>query len=96
MTRSQELSKPTFEDVKAVVTATLGIDDRADDIGPETELVGNLPELDSLAIVELVVALQSRFGIELEDDEIIGDNFETLGQLAAFVQSKSSERSGDR
>jgi acyl carrier protein len=88
MTRSPEISQPIFQDVKAVVMSTLGIKDRADDLGPETELVGNLPELDSLAIVELIVALQNRFGIEIEDDEIVGDIFETLGRLAAFVQSK--------
>jgi acyl carrier protein len=88
MTRSPEVSQPIFDDVKAVVMATLGIKDRADDLGPETELVGNLPELDSLAIVELIVALQNRFGIEIEDDEIVGDIFETLGRLAAFVQLK--------
>ncbi len=40
--------------------------------------------------------MQSRFGIEMEDDEILGENFETFGQLAAFVQFKCSELSQDR
>jgi hypothetical protein len=51
-------------------------------------LLGNLPELDSLAIVELIVALQNWFGIEIKDDEIVGDIFESLGRLAAFVRGK--------
>jgi acyl carrier protein len=90
MTHSPEVSQAVLEAVKDVLVDTLGIDDRADDLGPDTELVGNLPELDSLAIVELVVALQGRFGIEMEDDDIVGDNFATLGQLAALVQSRSA------
>ena len=81
-------SQGTFENVKAVVVATLDIKDRAGDLVPESELLGSLPELDSVAVVELVVALQDRFGIEIEDDEVIGDIFETLGQLTAFIDSK--------
>jgi acyl carrier protein len=81
-------SQATFENVKAVVVATLDIKDRADDLVPESELLGSLPELDSVAVVELIVALQDRFGIEIEDDEVIGDIFETLGQLTAFLDSK--------
>ncbi|MEU0057383.1 acyl carrier protein [Streptomyces sp. NPDC006334] len=87
MTRSPEISQAVFDDVKAVVVVTLDIEDRADDLGPETELYGNLPELDSLTVVKLIVALQKRFGIEI-GIEIVGETFETLGRLAAFVESK--------
>ncbi|MER5713638.1 acyl carrier protein [Streptomyces sp. NPDC002132] len=87
MTRSPEISQTVFDDVKAVVVVTLDIEDRADDLGPETELYGNLPELDSLTVVKLIVALQKRFGIEI-GIEIVGETFETLGRLAAFVESK--------
>jgi acyl carrier protein len=81
-------AQANFENVKAVVVATLDIKDRADDLVPESQLLGSLPELDSIAVVELVVALQDRFGIEIEDDEVIGDVFETLGQLTAFIDAK--------
>jgi len=81
-------SQATFENVKAVVVATLDIKDSAGDLVPESELLGSLPELDSVAVVELVVALQDRFGIEIEDDEVVGDIFDTLGQLTAFIDSK--------
>ena len=87
MTRSPEISQAIFEDVKAVVVVTLNIEDQADDLGPEMGLYGNLPELDSLTVVKLIVALQKRFGIEIEI-EIVGDIFDTLGRLAAFVESK--------
>ncbi|MCU1671332.1 MAG: hypothetical protein JWP40_4259 [Blastococcus sp.] len=88
MTSSQEISQAIFEDVKAVVVATLHIEDQADDLGPETGLYGDLPQLDSLTVVKLIVALQNRFGIEIKIDEIAGHVFDTLGRLAAFVESK--------
>ncbi len=88
MTCSPESSQAIFEDVKAVVVVTLDIEDQADDLGPETGLYGNLPELNSLTVVKLIVALQKRFEIEIKIDEIVGDIFDTLGRLAAFVESK--------
>jgi acyl carrier protein len=88
MVYPQSVTQANFEDVKAVVVATLDLGDRADDLVPESHLLGNLPELDSLAVVELLTALQDRFGIEIEDDEVISDIFETLGQLTAFIDAK--------
>ena len=88
MTRSPEISQAIFEDVKAVVVVTLGIEDQADHLGPETRLYGNLPELNSLTVVKLIVAFRKRFGIEIKINEVVGDIFDTLGRLAAFVASK--------
>jgi acyl carrier protein len=76
------------DDVKDVVVETLGVEDRADDLDASTPLFGYLPELDSLAVLELVAALESRFGIEVEDDDVTAEAFETLGSLAALVSSK--------
>jgi acyl carrier protein len=88
MTRPAEISQTIFEDVKAVVAATLHIEDQSDELQPETGLYGNLPELDSLTVVKVIVALQKRFEIEIRIDEVLGDVFETLGGLAAYVESR--------
>jgi len=88
MAYSQSDTQATFESVREIVVITLGIEDRTDDLVPESRLLGSLPELDSIAVVELLVALQDRFGIEIEDDEVVGDIFETLGQLTTFIDSK--------
>lgn len=80
----------TFHEVKVVLVDTLGIHDRADTLEPSTELFGGLPELDSLAVVELVAALEARFDMEIDEDELTGETFETLGSLTEFVASKRS------
>jgi acyl carrier protein len=44
--------------------------------------------LDSLRTVELVSALEERFGITLEDDDLRDDYFASLSGLAALLESK--------
>jgi acyl carrier protein len=77
----------TLDDVRAVVAETLGIQDRADTLDADTSLLGSLPELDSLAVVELITVIEERFGFTVDDADVTADVFETLGSLAAFVES---------
>jgi acyl carrier protein len=77
-----------LDDVKAVVIETLGVEDRAATIDASTPLLGSLPELDSMAVLELVYALETRFGIEVDGEDVSGEVFETLASLAAFVEAK--------
>ena len=78
----------SLDDVKSVLVETLGIEDRSNAITASTQLFGNVPELDSLAVVELVTAIEDRFDIMVDDSEFGGYIFETLGSLAAFVDEK--------
>jgi acyl carrier protein len=76
--------------VKAVVVETLGLEDRADAIDASTPLLDSLPELDSMAVMELVMDLERTFEIEFEDDEVSAEVFETLASLAVFVAEKQA------
>ncbi len=80
----------TVDAVKAVVVEILGVEDRADSITAETPLLGSLPELDSMAVLEVVAALEARFGITVDDEEVTAEAFETLGSLAGLVEEKLS------
>jgi acyl carrier protein len=73
-----------------VVVETLGVEDRADALDADTPLLGSLPELDSMAVLELVLELEQRFGITIEGEDVTADVFETLGSLAAFVDGKTA------
>ncbi len=74
--------------VKAVIIRTFGIEDRAGTLDSSTPLFGSIPELDSLAVVELAAALEDRFDFVIDDSEFTGDIFETMGTLAAFVDER--------
>lgn len=82
-----EIQADLLVQVKAALVETLGIEDRAAEIGPHTRLFGALPELDSLAVVELLVELENRLGIEAAEEAVTAENFETLASLTAFVQT---------
>lgn len=52
-----------------------------------TALFGNLPELDSMAVATVLTAIEDSFGILIDDDEISGEMFESVGALADFIAS---------
>ena len=53
-----------------------------------THLIGAIPEFDSMAVVSVITALEERFGIAVEDDEITAEVFQTVGSLTQFVEGK--------
>ncbi|HEY7070355.1 MAG TPA: acyl carrier protein [Acidimicrobiales bacterium] len=84
------MSEPVMDAVKDVLGKTLDIEDRVAAMDASTPLFGELPELDSLAVVELATALEDRFDITIDDDNFSGEMFETLGSLTEFVQDELS------
>jgi len=80
-----------MEDVRTVLGDTLRLGARTNAMSAETALLGALPELDSMAVVNLIVALEEHFGIVVADDEIEASTFATLGSLSAFVEQKTRQ-----
>lgn len=78
----------TMREVLAILDEVLSLGGRADGFSRETELLGVLPELDSMAVVGVINMLEERFGFTVEDDEIDGSAFATVGSLVAFVDGK--------
>ena len=74
--------------VRSVLVRTLQLDGKAATLTRGTELLGSLAELDSMAVMQLLQALEEYFGIDVPDDEISADMFATLGVLADFIESK--------
>lgn len=74
--------------VKDLLAQTLQLGPRADSLTPDSPLLGALPELDSMAVVAILTAMEEHFGFSVDDDEISADTFETLGTLTAFVEQK--------
>ncbi|HWJ93215.1 MAG TPA: acyl carrier protein [Telluria sp.] len=79
-----------LNDVKQVLIDVLNLGESGQALTAESPLLGSLPELDSMAVVTLIGALEERFGISIDDDDISASTFETLGSLAAFVAGKAA------
>jgi acyl carrier protein len=80
-----------LEAVKNIVADVLSLGDARNTMDADSGLLGSIPELDSMAVVNLIAALEEHFSIVVEDDELSASTFETLGTLAAFVQEKLDE-----
>lgn len=77
--------------VRAVLIDVLNLHESAKDWDADTVLLGNVPELDSLAVINLITALEDRFGITIDDDEVSGEIFATLGNLVDFIAAKTGD-----
>jgi acyl carrier protein len=75
-------------DVLQVLDEVLSLGGRATSFSDQTPLLGAIAELDSMAVVTLITSLEDRFGIVVDDDDIDGDTFASVGSLVAFVNSK--------
>lgn len=74
--------------VLQVLDNVLGLGGRTATFRHDTSLLGAVPELDSMAVVSLITALEDRFGMAIDDDDIDGSTFATVGSLSDFVRSK--------
>lgn len=70
-----------FEDVKAVVVEQLNVD--ANQVTKEAEFVKDLGA-DSLDVVELVMALEEKFSIEIPDEQ--AEKITTVGDVVKFIE----------
>lgn len=78
----------TEQKVKQVLASVLNLGDRVARFDAATPLLGAVPELDSMAVVALLTALEETFGFTIEDDDVDGRTFASLGNLVEFVEGK--------
>jgi acyl carrier protein len=78
-----------LEEVKNLLIDVLNLGPAGQSLDAGSPLLGSLPELDSMAVVTLIGALEEHFGITVDDDDISASTFATLGSLAAFVAERA-------
>lgn len=76
------------QETLSILDEILSLGGRGLAFGRDTPLLGAIPELDSMAVVALIGAMEERFGFMVEDDEIDGSVFESVGSLVDFVEGK--------
>ena len=73
---------------KDLLQQALHLDTEIGSFKDSTPLLGNVVELDSIGVVNVITLIEEQTGCIIEDDEINAEVFETLGSLATFIQSK--------
>jgi acyl carrier protein len=76
------------QQVIAALEGALGVPGRLAGASDDTPLLGAIPELDSMAVASVLTALEERFGFAIDDDEIDGAMFTSVGTLVRFVEGK--------
>ncbi len=80
-----------LKEVRNILNDVLSIGNRKETLTEHSALLGSIPEFDSMAVVNVITALEEHFDIIIDDDEISADIFETLGTLTTFIEEKLSE-----
>jgi acyl carrier protein len=88
LSNNQESNLDIKQELLSILDEILSLNGRAASFKEDAPLLGAIPELDSMAVVALITAIEERFGVAMEDDEIDGSIFATVGSLTGFVQSK--------
>lgn len=71
-----------FEKVRMIISEQLGIDNLGD-ITLETSLIDDL-EADSLDAVEVIMAIEDEFGIEIPDED--AEHFKTVKDICKYLE----------
>jgi len=76
------------KEVLRILDEVLSLNGRSASFTRDTHLLGAIPELDSMAVVSLITGLEEQLGIMIDDDEIDGEVFATVGSLTDFIAAK--------
>ena len=58
-----------------------------DELGPDTSLIDS-GIIDSTGVVEIVSFIEDTFDIELDDEDLVAENLDSISRLAKFVDAK--------
>lgn len=72
-----------FEKIKEIVSQQLGVD--ADEITMDSTFVEDLGA-DSLDVVELVMAMEDEFDLEIDEEE--ADGISTISDVVEYIKAK--------
>lgn len=74
-----------FDAVLKIIDSELNLQGKALAFTEDTKLRGSLPQLDSMAVVSIVTALEEKLGFEFPEDQLDGAIFDTVGALVNCV-----------
>ena len=80
-----------LEDLERILRAEFGANLGKESLAPDKDLLAN-GIIDSMGVIRLIVSLENTFGIEVKDEDVVPENFQSLDSLAKFVEQKMKEK----
>ncbi len=79
---------PITTQVKSFIVDNFLFGQGGDKIAVDASLMDN-GIVDSTGVLELIAFLEETWSIEVEDEELVPENLDTLGNITRFIQRKS-------
>jgi acyl carrier protein len=83
---SDRSSDAVTTEVLRILRETVGDHALPREVGEHTRLLGEIAELDSMALLGLLTRVEERFDVRIDDSRIEAAIFETVGSLTRFVE----------
>jgi len=80
----------TRELIKNFIKENFLFDSNGADVSDEDSFLEN-GIVDSTGVLELVSFVEDEFGIEVKDEELIPDNFDSVSKLANYIERKKAK-----
>ena len=77
--------------VRHVVVRTLDLGIVPDQLDDSTSLYSSVIRMDSLALLQLLVALEEELHIKIDDEDVMNANLSTIGSLVEMVRQAMAE-----
>jgi acyl carrier protein len=82
-------SMSILEKLRTLLAESAGANLGTELLDPDEDLLAR-GIIDSLGVLKVIVALENMFGIEVMDEDVVPENFQSLNCLAKFVEQKRS------
>ena len=81
------------KDVRGFIAENLTFSDDPDELDAEVSML-EADIIDSTSILELVLYLEERFNLAIDDSEVVPTNLDSLNRIADFVAARLSAQPG--
>lgn len=81
------MARETEQTIKDFIVEVFLFGQGGDELDPAESLLEK-GVIDSTGVLELMTFIEERFGIKVDDSELVPENFDSIGRVAAFVERK--------
>lgn len=90
MQQTEQVLEPEAQ-IKQIIVETLGLEIDPEEIGTEDQLFGGGVGLNSMATIEIIVGMEKGFGIQVADEDLRVELFDSVRSMADYVRSTLEE-----
>lgn len=85
------MNDPEFDILRSLVVRAFRSDVAREQITPDLTLFGGGLELDSFALVDLVMGIEKEFGVKFCEEDFTIENFANIRAISALIERSRSE-----